>query len=86
MVYAYCPQCWGLFNLRAYIAGKENAYMNNIETTNNSTTSDNTPQQMTEKLGNTTYEVFIHFSQTSKETLMDKVMRLIRNELGATDM
>ena len=59
--------------------------MNNIEVTNNSTTSNNTPQQMTEKLGNTTYEVFIHFSQTSKETLTDKVMRLIRNELGATD-
>ena len=59
--------------------------MNNIEVTNNSTTKDNTPQQMTEKLGNTTYEVFIHFSQTSKETLTDKVVRLIRNELGATD-
>jgi len=31
--------------------------------------------------GNTTYEVYIHYSQTSKETLTDKVMRLIRNDI-----
>ena len=27
----------------------------------------------------TTYKVAVHFSQTSKETLDDKIMRLIRN-------
>jgi len=37
--------------------------------------------QMTQKHGNTTYEVYIHYSQTSKETLTDKVMRLIRNDI-----
>jgi len=35
---------------------------------------------MTQKYGNTTYEVYVHFSQTSKETLTDKVIRLIRND------
>ena len=37
--------------------------------------------KMTKKVGNTTYDVFIHFSKTSKETMTDKVMRLIRNEV-----
>ena len=36
--------------------------------------------KITTKVGNTTYDVFIHFSKTSKETMTDKVMRLIRNE------
>ena len=40
----------------------------------------NTPQKLTRKIGSTTYEVFIHFSKTSRETLNDKVIRLIRNE------
>ena len=37
--------------------------------------------KMTTKVGNTTYDVFIHFSKTSKETMTDKVLRLIRNEV-----
>ncbi|MDR1617102.1 MAG: transposon-encoded TnpW family protein [Syntrophomonadaceae bacterium] len=37
--------------------------------------------KMTKKVGNTTYDVFIHFSETSKETMTDKVLRLIRNEV-----
>ncbi|MDR1736771.1 MAG: transposon-encoded TnpW family protein [Oscillospiraceae bacterium] len=41
--------------------------------------------QMTTKVGKTTYDVFIHFSKTSKETLTDKVLRLIRTEVAAKD-
>ena len=37
--------------------------------------------QMITKVGNTTYEVNIHFSKTSNETMTDKVLRLIRNEV-----
>ena len=29
----------------------------------------------------TAYEVEVHFSQTSKETLLDKIRRMIRNEV-----
>ena len=32
----------------------------------------------------TTYEVNVHFSKTSRETLNDKVIRLIRNEVIAS--
>ena len=42
-------------------------------------TNDGIPK-MTTKVGKTTYDVYIHFSKTSKETLTDKVLRLIRND------
>jgi hypothetical protein len=32
------------------------------------------------KAGSTTYVVFVHFSRTSKETLQDKILRLIERE------
>ena len=34
------------------------------------------------KIGNTTYRVIIHFSTTSKETMSDKIKRLIMNDCG----
>lgn len=33
-------------------------------------------------IGRTTYEVTLHFSQTSRETMADKVRRLILNDMG----
>ncbi|MFI3201143.1 MAG: transposon-encoded TnpW family protein [Eubacteriales bacterium] len=35
----------------------------------------------THKIGKTTYTVGVHFSKTSKETLQDKIERLIINDL-----
>ncbi len=32
-------------------------------------------------IGQTTYLVSVHFSQTSKETIKDKIMRLLRREV-----
>ena len=32
------------------------------------------------RIGSTTYRVSVHFSRTSKETLSDKILRLIQNE------
>ena len=32
-------------------------------------------------IGNTTYVVHVHFSETSKETMEDKVKRLIREDV-----
>jgi len=37
--------------------------------------------RMTRKIGSTTYEVTINFSKTSKESLYDKILRLIRNDM-----
>jgi hypothetical protein len=34
----------------------------------------------TKKIGTTTYEVYIHFSETSTETMSDKIKRLIQQD------
>ncbi len=40
-----------------------------------------TPQpDMVKTVGGTTFEIYFHFSQTSKETFEDKVLRLIRSD------
>jgi hypothetical protein len=41
------------------------------------------PRTITRRIGNTTYKVNVHFSRTSKETMNDKIMRLIKNEASA---
>ena len=38
---------------------------------------------MVKKIGKTTYRVKLHFSETSKETMSDKIKRLILNDCGA---
>ncbi|MDR0287444.1 MAG: transposon-encoded TnpW family protein [Clostridiales bacterium] len=35
---------------------------------------------ITTKIGTTTYDIHVFFSETSKETFTDKVLRLIQNE------
>ena len=32
------------------------------------------------RIGNTTFDIHIHFSETSRETFTDKVVRLIEND------
>jgi hypothetical protein len=49
----------------------------------------NDPQQkptMTHKHGNTTYDIYIHFSKISKETFSDKVVRLIKNDMSTNEI
>ena len=41
---------------------------------------------MVRKIGNTTFDVYVHYSKTSKETLTDKVIRLIRNDINANNL
>ena len=38
------------------------------------------PVKLLERIGSTTVEVSIHFSKTSKETMGDKILRLIERE------
>jgi len=38
------------------------------------------PHKLLKRIGSTTYEVSVHFSQTSKETAQDKILRLITRE------
>jgi len=39
------------------------------------------PQQFTRRIGSSYYKVAVHFSDTSKENITDKINRLIRNEI-----
>ena len=39
---------------------------------------------LVQRIGNTTYEVSFHFSTTSRETINDKISRLIRRDLEAS--
>ena len=36
---------------------------------------------LVKKIGKTTYMVGIHFSETSKETMSDKIKRMLKNEI-----
>ncbi len=36
---------------------------------------------LVKKIGKTTYRVKIHFSTTSRETMSDKIKRMLRNEV-----
>ncbi len=39
-----------------------------------------TSRTIRRRIGNTTYNVTVHFSKTSRETMNDKILRLVRND------
>ena len=39
------------------------------------------PPKFSKRIGSTTYTVSVYYSQTSKETAEDKLLRLIENEV-----
>ena len=51
-------------------------------TANTAEKSGDKPLRLTKRIGSTTYKVSVHFSQTSKETMGDKIIRLIQNEVA----
>ena len=36
---------------------------------------------LTRRVGNTNYKVRVHFTETGEETMEDKILRIIRNEV-----
>ena len=59
--------------------------MNNDKTTTTHLTTEETPT-ITRRIGSTTFKVHVHFSETSKETVKDKMLRLVRNDTRLADM
>ena len=41
---------------------------------------DASPPDMVKTVGGTTFDIYFHFSQTSRETFTDKVLRLIQSD------
>ncbi len=57
--------------------------MAKTQATHPSTQQPRRPQRMLEKrIGQTTYEVHICFSEQSKESMNDKICRLIKNQIA----
>ena len=46
----------------------------------NTTTAPKSNHIITRRIGNTTYRVAVHMSKTSRETMGDKITRMIKNE------
>ena len=59
-----------------------NKNSNNLATTSPLNAKEMEQPAIVKKIGNTTYRVKIHFSTTSKETMSDKIKRLIMNDCG----
>ena len=38
------------------------------------------PRRFVKRIGSTCYRVNVHFSDTSKETVNDKIIRMVKNE------
>ena len=55
-----------------------------MEGGNATPTPDAPPPDMVQRIGGTIYEVSFHFSTTSRETMSDKINRLIRRELDVS--
>ena len=53
--------------------------MNNTATL--STTNNSPCPTVRKQIGKTTYIVRVHFSETAKETMVDKIKRLLREEV-----
>ena len=57
-----------------------NKNSNSLATTSPLNAKEMEQPAIVKKIGNTTYQVKIHFSTTSKETMSDKIKRLIIND------
>jgi len=38
--------------------------------------------RFTRRIGNTNYRIRVHFSETSRETMDDKILRMMKSEVG----
>ena len=70
---------------RAVPPGERSAMNKETRTTQ---TADHTPARgpedapaLVKKIGKTTYKVRVHFSETSTETMSDKIKRMLKNEI-----
>ena len=56
-----------------------------MEQTEKQTTDKEQGPHIKKKIGRTTYNVAIHFSKTSRETMTDKINRLILHDINSED-
>lgn len=49
---------------------------------NQTATKNEKAETFTRRIGNTVYRVNVHYSKTSKETISDKITRLVKNDIS----
>ena len=60
--------------------GERSAMSEETRTTTTTRAPEDAPA-LVKKIGKTTYKVRVHFSQTSTETMSDKIKRMLKNEI-----
>ena len=55
-----------------------------IATDTAATTAEADRPDLVKQIGKTTYRVRVHFSTTSRETMSDKIVRMLKNEVKAS--
>lgn len=70
----------GLFSWKGEPMNNDTSNRSTLATASPLTVKEAAPPVMIKKIGKTTYRVKIHFSETSKETMSDKIKRLILND------
>ena len=55
-------------------------YRNSIRSPRALGQTEEPPHVLKKRIGSTTYRVCVHFGQTSRESMNDKITRMIRNE------
>ena len=68
------------------ITSPEQSFTHRAETTvltPESTSRPDKPVILLKRIGNTTFKIAVHFSQTSNETMSDKISRMIQNDIAA---
>ena len=70
----------GLFSWKGEPMNNDTSNRSTPATASPLTVKEAAPPVMIKKIGKTTYRVKIHFSETSKETMSDKIKRLILND------
>jgi len=73
------PPETGLYAFQGHFSPERKMIMNTAKT--NITVPEVAPPDLVKRIGKTTYRVKIHFSPTSKETMSDKIKRMLRNEV-----
>ena len=71
----------GLFSWKGEPMNNDTSNRSTPATASPLTVKEAAPPVMIKKIGKTTYRVKIHFSETSKETMSDKIKRMLKNEI-----
>ena len=78
----FIPWIEGFFWKGSYMSNEKIANISAVNSAVPFTMQKNERPALVKKIGKTTYRVKIYFSTTSRETMSDKIKRMLRNEIS----